>query len=179
MSTPGVTLGRGSYVVGGVVTNLFGVAVNVGQYCSISQQLNILGYDHACMFNRDIVSTWPFDCWWGLPSFPNVLGVGGVGDKGRRSIQVGNDVWIAQNVFLRPGVMIGDGAIIGGCAVIMKDVPPYAIVSGNPQTIIRYRFTKQQIEKLLKIKWWDWSEEKIKENVPLFGNIEEFIKKFS
>jgi virginiamycin A acetyltransferase len=58
----------------------------------------------------------------------------------------------------------------------MKDVPPFAIVGGNPLKLIRYRFTEEQIKKLLEIKWWNWPEEKIKKNYYLFGDIEEFIK---
>jgi serine acetyltransferase len=75
------------------------------------------------------------------------------------------------------GVTIGDGAVIGAYSVVTKDVPPYAIVGGNPAKIIRYRFSPDIIEKLMAIKWWDWPEEKIKRNVTLFYNVEEFIHK--
>ena len=63
------------------------------------------------------------------------------------------------------GVTIGDGAIIGSRAVVTKDVPPYSIVGGTPAKLIRKRFTDEQIDKLLRLKWWDWDDEKIQQNV--------------
>jgi len=63
------------------------------------------------------------------------------------------------------GVTIGDGAIIGSRAVVTKDVEPYSIVGGVPAKLIRKRFPEEQIQKLLELKWWDWSEEKIKLNI--------------
>lgn len=79
---------------------------------------------------------------------------------------VGNDVWIGQNVTILPGVHIGDGAIIGANSVVAKDVLPYNIVAGNPIKTIRKRFDDETIHFLLKLKWWDWSAEKI------FANLE-------
>jgi len=166
-SVAGINLGHRAEVIGGVITNHFGVPVITGNYVNISLQLNILGYDHACISVPKLVSTFPFDCWWQVPSFPGVVG--------RGQITIGNDVWIGQSVTLRPGITIGDGAIVGGGSVVTKDVPPFAIVAGNPIKILRYRFTPEQIEKLLEIKWWNWSEEKIKRNYELFGDIEKFV----
>ena len=76
-------------------------------------------------------------------------------------IIVENDVWIGAKSTIMSGIKIGNGAVIGATATVTKDVPPYAIVVGNPGKIIKYRFTETQIEKLLAIKWWDWSEQKI------------------
>jgi virginiamycin A acetyltransferase len=78
------------------------------------------------------------------------------------------------------GVTIGNGAIIGAGSTVTKDVPPFAIVAGNPGKIVKYRFTEEQIEKLLQIAWWDWEEEKIKSNAILMwsSNIDDFINKF-
>jgi len=92
--------------------------------------------------------------------------------------EIGNDVWIGHNVVILPGVKkIGDGAVIGAGAVVTEDVPPYSVAAGVPAKVIKYRFDKQVIEKLMKIKWWDWPEEKIKENIGLFGDIGEFVKR--
>ncbi len=87
---------------------------------------------------------------------------------------VGNDVWIGQNVTILPGVHIGDGAIIGANSVVTKDVLPYRIVGGNPVREIRKRFDDETIDFLLRLKWWDWSKEKIFENLEILcgGDIE-------
>jgi len=77
------------------------------------------------------------------------------------------------------GVSIGDGAIIANNSHVVKNVEPYSIYGGNPAKFIKYRFTTEQIEKLLEIKWWDWEDEKINDFTPLLcsSNIDEFIKK--
>lgn len=69
-------------------------------------------------------------------------------------VDIGNDVWIGDNVLIKNGIKINDGAVIGMGAVVTKDVPPYAVVAGVPAKIIKFRFDKEIIEKLLKIKWW-------------------------
>lgn len=79
--------------------------------------------------------------------------------------EVGNDVWIGFNSTIMPGVKIGDGAIIGTNSVVTKNVEPYSIVGGNPAKEIKKRFSKEQIENLLQIKWWNWKIEKITENI--------------
>jgi serine acetyltransferase len=78
------------------------------------------------------------------------------------------------------GVRIGNGAIVAAGSVVSKDVPPYAIVAGNPAKIVKYRFDEEQIKKLLSICWWDWDEQKIKDNAMNMwsDNIDKFINKF-
>ncbi len=90
-------------------------------------------------------------------------------------IVIGNDVWIGYEAVIMPGVTIGDGAIVGTRAVVTKDVPPYTIVGGVPAKPIRKRVSDEVIARLLEIKWWDWSDEKIKENISAIqsGNIKE------
>lgn len=94
-------------------------------------------------------------------------------------IFIGNDVWIGYNVLILPGVTIHDGAVCAAGAVVTHDVPPYTIVGGVPAKPIRRRFSDEMIEKLLKIRWWDWPEEKIKENLEYFYQPEEFVERFS
>jgi virginiamycin A acetyltransferase len=76
------------------------------------------------------------------------------------------------------GVTIGDGAVIANNSYVVKNVEPYSLVGGNPAKLIKYRFTKEQIEKLLEIKWWDWDDEKINDFTSLLcnENIDEFIQ---
>ena len=78
---------------------------------------------------------------------------------------IGNDVWIGYKATILPGVQIGDGAIIASNATVTKNVEPYAIVGGNPARLIRKRFSETEIEKLLKLSWWDWPIEKITKNL--------------
>jgi acetyltransferase-like isoleucine patch superfamily enzyme len=78
---------------------------------------------------------------------------------------VGHDVWIGHNAAIMPGVRIGAGAIIAASAVVARDVPPYAVVGGNPATLIRMRYSSEVISELLDIAWWDWPLEKIEANL--------------
>lgn len=94
-----------------------------------------------------------------------------------KKFKIGNDVWLGKNVILTNGVTIGNGVRVGAGAVVTKDLPHYAIAVGVPAKIIGYRFTPEQIEKLNKIAWWDWSIEKIKECYDDFIDIDIFLKK--
>lgn len=78
---------------------------------------------------------------------------------------VGHDVWIGQNAAIMPGVTIGSGAIVAAAAVVTRDVPPYAVVGGNPAAIIRMRYPDDVIAELLEIAWWDWPLDKIEANL--------------
>jgi len=80
---------------------------------------------------------------------------------------VGNDVWIGYKSLFMPGIHIGDGAIIAAKSVVTKDVPPYAVVGGNPAKIIKMRFDEEVINVLLQLKWWDWDKEKITKNLEI------------
>lgn len=97
----------------------------------------------------------------------------------RKYIYIGNDVFIGANVTVLDGVTIGDGAVIGAGAVVSKDIPPYAVAVGCPIEIIKYRFNESQIDALLKIKWWDFSEDNLKEVEQYFFEVDAFIKKNS
>lgn len=96
-------------------------------------------------------------------------------------VYLGNDVWVGSHVLINGGVHVGNGACIAAGAVVVKDVPPYAIVGGVPAKVIRYRFSPEVIEKLEDIRWWDMPVEKLKEHIHLFqkeGLIAEDLKDF-
>lgn len=95
-------------------------------------------------------------------------------------IEIGNDVWIGIGSILKSNnpekpLVIGDGAVIASDSVVVKNVPPYAIVGGNPARFIKYRFDEKIIKSLLKIQWWNWDIDKIYENFKYLNSVEEFV----
>lgn len=100
-------------------------------------------------------------------------------------ITICNDIWIGANVFIKDGVKIGNGAIVAAGAVVVNDVPDYAIVGGVPAKLIRYRFSEDIIDSLLKIQWWNWSLEQLQKAQPLMATsdlspfIEWAVREFS
>lgn len=94
-------------------------------------------------------------------------------------IVIGNDVWIGYEAIILSGVTVGDGAIIGSRAVVTKDVPPYTIVGGVPAKPIRKRFDENTIAALLQVRWWDWPERRIQENIQNIqaGCMEKFMER--
>ena len=114
------------------------------------------------------LSTYPFPLFfeeWGLDKKDVAASWDNKGD-----IVIGNDVWIGYEAVVMAGVTIGDGAVIGTRAVVTKDVPAYTIVGGIPAKTIRKRFPDETIDALLALKWWDWPEEKIAENIGAIQN---------
>ena len=94
------------------------------------------------------------------------------------TIHIGNDVWLGANVIVIDGVSIADGVIVAAGSVVTKDIPPYAVVGGVPAKVIRYRFEKDDIQKLLEIKWWDMDIEYLKNNFKEFHDSKIFLKQY-
>jgi virginiamycin A acetyltransferase len=130
----------------------------IGRFCSIAAETRFImnGGNHA----TDWFSTFPFPVFgegWevAMPeAWPN-----------RGDTVVGHDVWIGWGATIMPGVRIGDGAIIATASVVTRDVPPFAIVGGNPARLIRYRFDEETRQALEEIAWWNWDAEKVTRNV--------------
>jgi len=99
---------------------------------------------------------------------------------GGNRLVIGNDVWIGAYSYINCSKVkcIGDGAIIGAGAVVLEDVPPYAVVVGVPAKIKRYRYSPDMIETLLRVKWWDWSTEEINANADALMSPEVFLERF-
>ena len=143
--------------------------LEIGKFCSIANDVKIfLDGEHE----YQNISTYPFGYFKEFTSKERYQ------TKSKGKITIGNDVWIGYGVTILSGVNIGDGAVIGACALVNKNVEPYSIVGGVPAKIIRKRFDDKTIEKLLKIKWWNWSDEKIQKNIKTLysNNLKEFLK---
>jgi len=143
----------------------------VGNFCSIAGNVTIyLGGNHR----TDWISTYPFGHIH-KQIFNNFNGTGHPSTKG--DVIIGNDVWIGDYVTIMSGVTIGDGSVIAANSHVVKNIEPYSLVGGNPAKLIKYRFSPEQIEKLLQIKWWYWDDNKINKFTPLLcnNNIDEFI----
>jgi phosphonate metabolism protein (transferase hexapeptide repeat family) len=93
-------------------------------------------------------------------------------------VTVGHDVWIGHNATVMPGVSIDNGAAIGAGAVVTKDVPPYMVVVGVPGRVLRPRFTRDVIEQLEHIAWWDWSRAQLEARFEDFKDMERFLMKY-
>lgn len=143
----------------------------IGNFCSIAGNVRIyLGGNHR----TDWISTYPFGHIH-KGTFNAFDGKGHPSSGG--DVIIGNDVWISDNVTIMSGVTIGDGAVIACNSHVVKDVEPYSLVGGNPAKLIKYRFTEEQIKKLLEIKWWNWDDAKINKYVPLLcsGDVDKLI----
>ena len=139
--------------------------VIVGKFCSVSTGVLIIADVHH---SADRVSTYPIaQRLGGADREPPVE---------QRPVTIGNDVWIERRAIIHPGVTIGDGAVIVAGSVVNADVPPYAVVEGNPASLVRYRFAPDIVEKLLAIRWWDWPDDKIlAEQSWFYGPVEAFV----
>lgn len=129
------------------------IKVKIGKYCSLAPNINIItGGVHPV----DRISTYPFRIQWKLPErYTDGM------PYSKGDIVIGNDVWIGTGVTILSGVEVGHGAVLAAGAVISKNVPPYAVVAGNPAKVLRYRFEEEVIKEIIALKWWDWEKSKI------------------
>lgn len=149
----------------------------IGKYCSIASNLKIICGSHPVGKN---ISTHPA-FYFKHNKELNELDLSYIKENkyndsvkidNKWDIIIENDVWIGSDVKFLQGIRIGDGAVIGAGALVTKDVAPYAIVGGVPAKLIRKRFSDEDIEFLLELKWWDKGEEWIKENAEYFEDID-------
>ena len=153
----------------------------IGKYCALAPNITFAFYGKH---DYSLLTTYPFGAFYeewqtDVPTAPEFeRGVLHPEVLKPAPIIIENDVWIAHDVTIRQGVKIGSGAVVALYSLVVKDVPPYAIVGGNPAKIIRYRFTEEQISALLSIAWWDWPDEKVRKMLPLMlsHDIDKFIR---
>lgn len=164
-----ITKGRYTYYAGHIHERGAMNNVTIGNFCSIADGVV---FDRGWNHNDKFISTYPFK---------TQMGAGGVDiNTCKGDIVIGNDVWIGEDCLIMSGVTIGDGAVVGARSIITKDVPPYSKVVGHHR-VLGKRFNPMQIKALLNIKWWEWNDEKIKENAHLLNsvNINDFIEAHS
>ncbi len=131
--------------------------MRIGRYCSFAS-FKVFSRNHPLTF----ISTHPF-------FYNSSLGYVQEDKVAHTGLLIGHDVWIGQNAFIMPGVShIGNGAVIGAGAVVTKDVPPYAVVVGNPARIIKFRFTPKEIDNIQQTAWWDKSINELMNTPELF-----------
>jgi acetyltransferase-like isoleucine patch superfamily enzyme len=130
----------------------------IGAFCALAGRLVIRSSNHAICYPN--VQDW---------AQKNLIcSETPVAGYSKGPLRIGNAVWIGDSVIILSGVDIGNGAVIGAGSVVTKSVPDFAIAVGNPAKVIKYRFSKDIIELLSRIAWWDWSVKKIKRNKIFF-----------
>lgn len=136
---------------------------SIGSFCSIGIEQRIVSNGH----NINYVSSYGVYVDNNMDYMPN----------SDRSIIIGNDVWIGAHSIIRSGVTIGDGAVIGAGSVITKNIAPYTVVVGGNK-VIKQRFSDNVVEELLRMRWWDWEDNKIFESMKYWSNVDEFIYRY-
>lgn len=160
-------IGRYSYIG----SNSFVSDTDIGNFTSISADCYIGGTSHPIKW----VSTSPVFHRW-----ENIMKKNFAKHDFEffKKTFIGNDVWIGNRVMIKAGITIADGAVIGMGSIVTKNIGPYEVWAGNPAKLIRKRFQDDIITKLQEIEWWNWEDEKLKEQSGLFSNIEQFINEY-
>ncbi|WP_281300132.1 MULTISPECIES: CatB-related O-acetyltransferase [unclassified Iodidimonas] len=142
-----------------------GDTLRIGRFCALAAGTTFImnGANHK----TDGISTFPFPIFgadWDrhMPLLQDI--------PSRGDTVLGHDVWCGYQSLIMPGVTIGHGAVIASRSVVVSDVPPFAIVAGNPARIVKMRFSPEDCIRLLALAWWDWPIERISRHVPLIMN---------
>jgi chloramphenicol O-acetyltransferase type B len=154
---PNFEIGFASYGLPKVHDYHEGTVVKIGAYCSIASNVQIfLGGQHRSNW----VSNYPFPFFFEMQAEYREQYIRG-GSRG--DVIIGSDVWLCANCSILSGVTIGHGAVVASGAVISRDVPPYAVMAGNPAKLIKWRFDEATRASLLEAKWWGWPEDEIRQ----------------
>lgn len=153
-----IRVGRRSSLWGpGIYVHARGHPVEIGSFCSIARQVGIHGYFHDThrlsthYVGRNVL---------GRPIEEEVVSKG--------PVRIGHDVWLGVGVQILSGVTVGDGAVVGAGSVVSRDIPPYAVAVGAPARVVRYRFDEETVARIRASRWWEWSDEEIRERAELF-----------
>jgi len=139
--------------------------IYIGNYCAIGNNLKIITLNHDYNYPSLLGKFYNIHF---NSKHPGELNILPTKERTKGDVHIGHDVWIGDDVTILSGVKIGNGCCIGTKSVITKDLPDYSICGGIPCKLIKYRYSKDIINYLLEIKWWDWSIDKIKNNEKFF-----------
>jgi len=132
----------------------------IGRYCSFAQNIKILSGNHP-LKNKSLHPFF-YNPYFGYVDTLLIT---------RSKLIIENDVWIGENAIILPSVSkIENGAVIGAGSIVTKDVPPFAVVAGNPAKIIQYRFSQEIIDQILESPWWDKDIKELKEDEVVFSS---------
>jgi acetyltransferase-like isoleucine patch superfamily enzyme len=138
--------------------------LRIGKFCSIAAGVEVfLGGNHR----PDWIAMYPFNTLRG--KWPKAKNIGGQPTT-KGDVVIGNDVWLGAGCTIMSGVTIGDGAVVAARSVVTKDVPPFAIVGGNPSKVLKMRFGREIVDELMKIQWWNWPVEQVAEYADILAS---------
>lgn len=165
MQNSNITIGHGTKFNGSknIVCDKY-TKVKIGKYCAIADKLHIITLNHD--YNYTALQGFFYKKMWNGFHPGELLPYNRARTKG--GVKIGNDVWLGDSVLILSGVTIGDGCCIGARSVVTKNMPPYTICAGTPCKVVKNRYNPDMKKFLLKTKWWDWSEQKIRKNKAFF-----------
>lgn len=132
-------------------------SIDVGKFCALASGVRLLaGGNHPL----DSICSYPLALMKTPPSPPGEFLEG-------EHIVIGNEVWIGTNAIVIGNVNIGSGAVVGAGSVVVRDIPPYAVAVGSPARPVRFRFSSEEIDRLLHLSWWDWPDDLVLSAAPL------------
>lgn len=166
IKNPYITIGKHTYISNNTILDSCNT---IGSFCSISSDVKI-GMSN---YPLDYISTSPVF----YSAYRRWLKESTFNEKETKTVIIEDDVLISANAIILNGITLGRGSLIGAGAVVTKNVPPYAIVAGIPAKIIRYRFSKELIEKIELSAWWKKEDSTLKQFAEYSNNPEMFVSK--
>jgi virginiamycin A acetyltransferase len=156
-------IGKWSYISFAVLTHYFEPlkTIKIGSYCAIAENVTFMSPSNH---HWDWISSYPVEIFNSFDRSNNFH------KNQKNEINIGNNVWIGTGVTIMPGVCIADGSVIGANSTLTKSTEPFGIYAGNPASLIKFRFDTVIVERLLKIKWWDFNDQFIKDNLEVIFN---------
>ena len=156
-------IGKWSYISFAILTHYFEPlkTIKIGRYCSIAENVTFISPTNH---HWDWISSYPIEI------FNSFDRSNDFHKNQKNEISIGNNVWIGTGVTIMPGVCIADGSVIGANSTLTKNTEPFGIYAGNPASLVKFRFDCATVERLLKIKWWNFNDHFIKDNLGIIFN---------